>query len=264
MQTQPRSASTSFIKDPSVILTAILILLPIAFEVNSPNLIGTILGYLLSVPCLICVTLMLILELRAPTGLHITLSEYRVSRWYLVNGLGYHLLFDTVSGLMQGWSLMTKQYNYLDHRFGAPFEIGSEVATLAVWLEAAVMCPGCILIFIGYRYILPKQRKSENINSSPSSIVWIYCLELVIGLCQCVGSYFFYGAEIILLVTGQNTHIPYARNIKNLDFDLWECFYFWFGTIFMAAVWIVIPLICMVRAYRQLVILVKDSKVKLD
>ena len=255
---------TSFLLDPSVLFTMIVVLLPIILELNSPNLIELIQSYLLAPPFLICFTLILILEFKAPSTSQLTRSEYRVSRWYLMNGLIYHSLMDPITGFMQNWSLMTKQYNYLDQRFAAPFDVGAETATLTVWMEGAMMCPGCIFLFIGYRYMLPKMRDKSDKDSSRANIVWIYCLEFVVGLCQSIGTYFFYGAEFMLLITGQDTNMPYARNIKDLDLDVWECFYFWFGTYAMVWVWIVVPFICMTRSYGQLVDLVLDNKPNKD
>ena len=156
----------------------------------------------------------------------------------------------------QNWSLMTKQYNYLDTRFSNPYANGSAAATLTIFLEGAVMCPLCVLIFIGYRYVLPRNRKNKR---SKASVVWIYCLEFVVCLCQSLGTYFFYGAEFILLLTGQKTHMPYAQSAESLDFNIWECFYFWFGTVLMVMIWIFVPLILIRRAYRQLMSLVDDK-----
>ena len=118
------------------------------------------------------------------------------------------------------------------------------------------MCPLCILVFIGYRYLLPRNQKNKG---KIASIVWIYCLEFVIGLCQSIGTYFFYGAELILLLTGQKTHMPYAQSAESLDFNIWEWFYFWFGTVFMVCIWIFVPLVMIKRAYGQLVKLVDDK-----
>eukprot|EP01084_Bolivina_argentea_P271149 461248_1 len=281
---------SSFFSDPTVLFTIAVVLTPLGFEINDPNFIELLKIYFLHAPFLICFALIIILEngtlfipqkhavpfkkkkrtngtYSQPKGLKIrnilTTSDYMTSRWYLMNGLIYHSLMDPISGFWQNWSLMTKQYSYLDTRFANPYEIGAESATLTVWLEAAVMCPLCILIFIGYRYILPRIRNTSSKNKSKyASIVWIYCLEFVVCLCQSIGSYFFYGTEMILLFIGKDTHITYAKNKNELDFDIWECFYFWFGTIFMVAIWVIIPVILMIRAYGQIVSLINDKQIK--
>ena len=276
---------TYFLLDPTVVFTILVVLIPIGFELQPEPKIDLIKTYLLHPPFLICCALIIILEagaLLSPTvkkGLPparvkngkykqnkpvryrniLSPGEYMVSRWYLMNGLIYHSLMDPICGFMQNWSLMTKQYSYLDSRFAHPYQVGSEAATLTVWLEGAVMCPLCVIIFIGYRYILPRYRNSAKNQGEYSKIIWIYCLEFIVLLCQSLGTYFFYGAEFILLLTGQDTHMPYAKNIKELDFDLWENFYFWFGTVFMVGLWIVIPIIMMIRAQREIANLVLDD-----
>lgn len=276
---------TYFLLDPTVVFTILVILVPIGFELQPEPKIDLIKTYLLHPPFLICCALIIILEIGAlfsPTvkkespakrrnGTYkqnktvsrnlLSSGDYMASRWYLMNGLIYHSLMDPICGFMQNWSLMTKQYSYLDTRFAHPYNVGSEAATLTVWLEGAVMCPLCVIIFIGYRYILPRYRnKNGSWNKGEySKIIWIYCLEFIVLLCQSLGTYFFYGAEFILLLTKQNTHMPYAKHINELDFDLWENFYFWFGTVFMVGVWIVIPIILMVRAQREIANLVVDD-----
>jgi len=277
-----------FFTDPTVVFTIGVVLIPIAFELDKPDLIQQ---YFLHPPFLACVALIAILELgayffspqtqtrqfqktsatkngykpkkgaRSRVINALTNGEYMTSRWYLMNGCIYHLLMDPICGYLQNWSLMTKQYSYLDHRFSDPFKVGAEAATLTVWMEGALMCPGAILIFIGYRYMLPRIRATHGRSDKRkyASIVWVYCLEFVVLLCEAVGSYYFYGAETILLLTGQDTNMPYAKNIKSLDFNVWECFYFWFGTVFMVAVWVAVPFLLMLRAYRQIVELIADD-----
>ena len=160
---------------------------------------------------------------------------------------------------------MTKQYNYLDVRFSKPFDIGSESATLTVWLEAVVMCPGCIALFYGYRYLLPRIKPDVSDDSTLyASFVWVHCLEFVVCLCQSLGTYYFYGSEMMLLLMGERTNMPYARRLTELDFDLWECFYFWFGTVAMVGVWIIVPTVCMRRAYREITRMICDQKIKAE
>ena len=269
---------TSFFLDPTVIFTILVVFLPIALELDEPNIAELAKIYLLHPPFLISLSSIIILEIGAliispqvkkekiksskgkqPKGLRIrrllSSSEYMVSRWYLMNGAIYHSLMDPICGFMQNWSLMTKQYNNLDERFNNPYKVGAESATLTIWLEGGIMCPGCILIFIGYRYILPRIRKNYGSwnKSKYSDIVWIYCLEFIVLLCQSLGTYFFYGTEFILLITKQETNMPFAKNINKLNFNIWELFYFWFGTVFMVGLWIIIPIILMIRAYKQII-----------
>eukprot|EP00483_Globobulimina_turgida_P007107 UN07121 len=231
-----------FLLDPTVLFSIVVVFIPVAFEVNNPNFVEVIKPYLLYPPFLICWALIILLEIGSlllPQKTHVSRrkkvktttyilsnAEYMASRWYLLNGLMYHLLMDPVTGFWQNWSLMTKHYNFTDERFSNPYKVGAEAATLTVWLEGAVMCPLCVLLFIGYRYILPRLRSRNTAaknNSKYGSIVWIYCLEFVVGLCQSLGTYFFYGSEMMLLLSGRQTDMPYAKSWDGLNFNIWEC-----------------------------------------
>mmetsp|Transcript_58222 Transcript_58222/g.96532 ORF Transcript_58222/g.96532 Transcript_58222/m.96532 type:complete len:215 (+) Transcript_58222:30-674(+) len=210
---------SSFFCDPTVLFTFGVVLVPIAFDLDKPELIKE---YLLNPIFLACLALIGALEIGAffctksiDKKQRLTVGEYQTSRWYLMNGAIYHLLMDPFCGFMQGWSLMTKQYGILDERFAHPYASGSEAATLTVWLEGAVMCPAAIAVFIGYRYWLPHLKGKAN---EQHKVVWIYCLEFIVLLCESLGTYFFYGAECILLLTQQDTNMPHAKKSEKFRF----------------------------------------------
>ena len=135
-----------FFFDPSVLLTIFVVLIPLAFEFNKPNATEIIIEYFTNPVFLICLSLIITLEigsyLLCPSTITIniktkqknksnkrkqsvitntkktidilTSGDYMVSRWYLMNGLIYHSLMDPYTGFFQSWSIMTKQYNYLE------------------------------------------------------------------------------------------------------------------------------------------------------
>lgn len=188
---------------------------------------------------------------RAGEKLSMSTQQFRIARWYLVNGLFFHTLCDSIAGTHQQWSLMSEAYKELDARFYEPTSAEGMLASLVTQLEMFVMTPLCLLVYYGYRCHALKQPIGNNNKYIVKHEAWVYIAEIITSTLQLIGCYFFYGGEIahVMLDTG-HWKTPFD---VNLEFTPKHICYFWFSFCVLPLVWVFYPLWMIRRATRDLI-----------
>ena len=220
-----------FFKDPSIIFTIVITLTPCVLHYDKPS---AWVVFLTDPVFVAAVALTCFIEFCANKRSRARTSEEKGTnhliraRWYLINCMFFHTVYDLYTGVIGGWTLMNIEYRKLDGRFEDVWHPGSMTATTCCLLEGFVMAPLCLICYFGLRFTTPPV---------PS---WIYAFEIIVGTLQITGCWVFYGSELFLAFVH-----PDKSKIDidwNLSFDFQHCFYFWFGFIALPLVWVFVPL----------------------
>lgn len=217
------------LKDPSVLFLLGCLLAPILLALLAGTLTGSALFEYLVHPIPIVAGVLLFLYLY---GVHQGLTtvpeaDKLIAAWYLVNGFGFKSIMDTFAGSLQGWSLMTVQYNLLEARYLLP--LGSQNAEglestpvhLTSLLEIIVMVPLCL---IAYALIVRQ----------PSS-GYRYAVELATSTLQIAGVWYFYLPLILPTVSDSVTKLLMSDSRVDVYFRGV------FGCIICPLIWVVVP-----------------------
>mmetsp|Transcript_50079 Transcript_50079/g.119139 ORF Transcript_50079/g.119139 Transcript_50079/m.119139 type:complete len:234 (-) Transcript_50079:83-784(-) len=165
-------------------------------------------------------------------GKTVTLSaaEERVARWYLLNGTLIHGTLDGMVGLFKVNPTFAKQYAIIDSRYAG--HIGShESATVHVLCAVEILAyvPACIWLYVAYHQGRPERD----------------ALELIVVVMQIYGTIVYFVPEAL-------SGMPSASVDWEMTFSPYYLKYFWFATA-MNFVWIVVPLILGMGAWRRIV-----------
>jgi len=179
------------------------------------------------------------------------IKDIRISRWYLINGLFFHTLYDFCTGFFHCWPLMRDEYYKIDYRVLDVWAPRSMPMTLCVWLEGLVMGPLCLILFFGIRL---RKAKNEKKKESMHQNMWIFVIEIIVAVLQITGYYVWYGSEIVGIYTRETKLIV----DWNFEFTFEMIFYFWFAFVFLPLVWVFVPLYLIFRAYGNITRTVKS------
>eukprot|EP00658_Telonema_sp_P-2_P048967 TRINITY_DN37238_c0_g1_i2.p1 TRINITY_DN37238_c0_g1~~TRINITY_DN37238_c0_g1_i2.p1 ORF type:complete len:263 (+),score=65.30 TRINITY_DN37238_c0_g1_i2:197-985(+) len=182
-----RESSWPSLADPSVLFLLACVLCPPLVELYE----GTysheaLLEYVLHPLPLLSLMVTALLLLWAHRGEpEVAAGERAVAAWYLVNGVGFKSIMDTMSGSMQAWSLMTKQYNALEPRYARPYydDPSAQPVHFCSLLEITVMTPLCLWLYV-------------LIVRSPKSATR-FCIEFCLATLQATGTWFFYMPNLL-------------------------------------------------------------------
>jgi hypothetical protein len=165
--------------------------------------------------------------------------ERWAAEWYAWNAWLFHAVMDGGSGTFQWVPVVVYQYDILDKRFTThhvvPWTIG--------WIEFFCHYPLCLLTMYG---IL--QNKG-----------WRYPMECITSSFHLMGAIAFLLGEVY---EGQH-NVPAVDPVgdNGLKFNLYHLTYYWFGFWFCNGVWVVVPILRMIRACKE-VSKVMESQIK--
>jgi len=163
--------------------------------------------------------------------LRLSARDRRAARWYLLNATVIHIMMDGLVGAFHRIPAFDNQYKVMDKRFTV-----DDPAVYTVSLtECFAYSPMCILVYYGYWH-----------GSS-----WRRPLEIAVGAFQIFGTIIFLVTELLVGCK----HIPVDYNF---EFTEPHITYFWFGFIFCNPIWIVVPLVYMWQAARELTAIVQQ------
>jgi hypothetical protein len=152
------------------------------------------------------------------------------ARWYLLNGVIWHLYFDGLVGAFKVNEASAIVAGKVDKRYAAPLGDKSGAGIHSVmFVEMLIMAPMCFFTYFAF-YRFKKYRAT---------------LEVVTSSLQAMGTIIWILEEAF---TGMHSFFEYENK-----FDLTEerLTYFWFGTIFGAALYFFVPLLCIITAASQ-------------
>mmetsp|Transcript_13089 Transcript_13089/g.26878 ORF Transcript_13089/g.26878 Transcript_13089/m.26878 type:complete len:293 (-) Transcript_13089:143-1021(-) len=210
-----------------------VVFLPIVEErgvVVAPTDADTVQAFLTSPPLLIAMTATALgLRWSMSLGHVMTDTEFMAMVWHLSNGTWWSLGCDSWSGLFRIMPRMRKMYLILDTKHGVNWDDQTvdrpwnpEQATLesVYWAETTVHVPLSLLAFYLYA--------TRNRNR--------YLVEAFVGGAQLVGSYGYYGPELLAYLHGFPTTWP----------DNWVIFMLGIGCV--PLVWCTLPCCLTLRA----------------
>lgn len=153
------------------------------------------------------------------SSVRLTANERRAARFWLLNGVVVHVVFDGFVGAYKTNEILFEQYTMVDSRYAADPSTaqGATVYVLSL-IELYVMGPVCVWLYHLYH------------QGSPARDV----VEVLAAAMQMFGTVIYIGCEI---ATGGHSLLV-DRGFA-LTFD--HVVYFWFAVVFCCALWIVVP-----------------------
>jgi len=217
------------LRDPSVVFLLSCLLAPIFLALFAGTLTSAALFHYLVHPVPIVAGILLFVYLycvhQGVTS--VPEAEKLVAAWYLVNAFGFKSIMDTFAGSLQGWTLMTEQYNLLEARYllalGSQNSEGLESTPvhLTSLLEILVMVPLCLCAYA----LIVRQPTSG----------YRYAAELVSSTFTIAGTWYFYLPLILPTISDSVT------KLFTSDSAVDRYFRGVFGCVLCPLIWVVVP-----------------------
>lgn len=158
-------------------------------------------------------------------------AERRRARWYLINGVIFHMLMDGCVGVFKTNTLFARNYAKLDRRYAEPLGSynGSAVHVISL-VELFIKGPICILLY------LAMQTRHRTVDA----------LEFFTCVTQAYGTIVYLGQEAIS--GAPNLDVDY-----DLTFSQHYLVYFWFAILFGCTLYLIVPTILAYRSFGRIV-----------
>ena len=218
--------------DPTVLFTAAVVLLPVAF-VPSP---AAALAYLLQPNLLAAYALfagMLLLAARGGRCAPLGAADALLARWCLCNGVFFNLFLDVVAGQFQALGAMTTQYNRVEPRYalGLAHPAGAPVFMTSM-LELFFQAPLGLLAFVAIHWRAPGRHTAA----------------LALALLHAAGVWYFYVPEAL---SGFPNLGGWPRS-RAEALSTERLLFFWFGFWFCGCLWTGVAALVAARSARAI------------
>ena len=221
-----------FATDPTVIFTALVLLLPILLSPSPAAGLSYFFHPLLLLSYALLAALLWLARSRPCAPL--SPSELRLARWCLCNGLYFNLFLDVFAGQFQALGEMTVQYNRVEPRYAlGPLSDAGAAVFMTSMLELCAQAPLGICAFLLLH------------RGSP----WRHTAVLLLSALHLCGVWYFYIPEILngfAHLGGWPQSVAEALSLHRIIF-------FWFGFWFCGmGVWVIVPSLYGYSAAREI------------